>query len=67
MTDSQFISALKKGDQIAFRQLIDQYSKTIYNLCLSILQNEEDAESATQENFITIFALIKITPVYGVI
>jgi len=46
------IEALKAKDQIAFRQLVIAYSKDIFNLCLGIIPNIEDAEDISQEAFV---------------
>jgi RNA polymerase sigma factor (sigma-70 family) len=46
------ISLLKAKDEQAFRQLVNTYSKDIFNLCLSIIPNAEDAEDLSQEAFI---------------
>lgn len=59
MTDFEDIEALKQGNERAFIQLVDAYSTKVFNLCLSMLQNQEDAEDATQEVFSTVFLSIK--------
>lgn len=58
MIELEVIAALKRGDQKAFQQLVADYSQKVYNLSLGILQNEEDAEDATQEIFTTVFLSI---------
>lgn len=55
LTDFDDIEGLKRGSKQAFDKLLDTFSKKIFNLCLSILQNQEDAEDATQEVFSTVF------------
>jgi RNA polymerase sigma-70 factor (ECF subfamily) len=42
---------LKKKDPKAFRELVMQYTKPIYNLCMLYLTNDIDAIEATQETF----------------
>ena len=59
LTDFDDIDGLKRGSEHAFSQLLGAYSKKIFNLCLSILQNQEDAEDATQEVFSTVFLSVK--------
>jgi RNA polymerase sigma factor (sigma-70 family) len=46
------INELKSGDERAFRQFVDAYGKSIFNLCLNIVTNTEDAEDLAQETFI---------------
>lgn len=58
MIELEVVAALKKGDQKAFQELVAAYSQKVYNLSLGILQNEEDAEDATQEVFTTVFLSI---------
>lgn len=58
MVDFEEIDALKKGDQRAFQLLLDTFSAKVYNLCVGILQNTEDAEDTTQEIFTTVYLSI---------
>ncbi|HXB12048.1 MAG TPA: RNA polymerase sigma factor [Bacteroidia bacterium] len=46
------INELKSGDERAFRQFVDAYGKSIFNLCINIVTNTEDAEDLAQETFI---------------
>ena len=59
LTDFDDIEGLKRGSEQAFNKLLDTFSKKKFNLCLSILQNQEDAEDATQEVFSTVFLSVK--------
>lgn len=54
MEEKEFIQQLKKNDEKAFQLLVDLFSKKVYNTCVGMLQNMEDAEDVTQEIFITI-------------
>ena len=58
MDDFLDIEALKKGSQSAFSSLLSLFSQKVYNLCLRILQNEQDAEDVTQEVFTTVYLSI---------
>lgn len=49
---------LKEKSQSAFKQLVETYQDQIYNTCLGILQNAEDAEEAAQDTFIEVFRSI---------
>lgn len=51
----QLISKAKKGDQLAFKELVELYSERIYNLALRILKNPDDAADVLQETFVAIY------------
>lgn len=55
MTDQQIILALQQKSETAFRSLVDQYKDRVYNTCLGLLQNSEEAEEAAQDVFIEIY------------
>lgn len=44
-----------RGDQMAYSQLYDLYSSTIYRLCYSLVLHEQDAEDVVQEVFVYAF------------
>lgn len=54
MEDKEIITRLRMNDEKAFSTLVDLFSKKVYNTCIGMLQNVEDAEDVTQEIFITI-------------
>ena len=58
MNEEYFISQLKSGDGIAYKKLLDQFSKIVFNTCIGILQNTEDAEDISQEVFTEVFQSI---------
>lgn len=55
LTESEQIHLLKTGDSAAFERFVKEYQNKIYNTCLGILQNPEDAEDITQEVFISVY------------
>jgi RNA polymerase sigma-70 factor (ECF subfamily) len=59
LEDKEFIMQLKQNDEKAFSLLVDLFSKKVYNTCIGMLQNVEDAEDITQEIFLTIHLNIK--------
>jgi RNA polymerase sigma-70 factor (ECF subfamily) len=59
LEEKEIIIRLKKNDEKAFQILVDLFSKRVYNTCIGMLQNMEDAEDVTQEIFITIHLNIK--------
>jgi RNA polymerase sigma factor (sigma-70 family) len=52
-SDSQLLSAAKKGDRAAFGLLFERYSKKIFHSTLRITRNREDAEDALQDCFLS--------------
>jgi RNA polymerase sigma-70 factor (ECF subfamily) len=51
-TDEQLIEQIKNGAREAYGQLFSKYYQRIYNTCLFILKNPQDAEEVTQEAFV---------------
>jgi len=56
--DNRIIKGLKKQDEQSVVDLIDKYQGRIYNLAISILRNEADAEEITQDVFMTVYQKI---------
>jgi RNA polymerase sigma-70 factor (ECF subfamily) len=54
LEENEIIIRLKKNDEKAFQLLVDSFSKKVYNTCVGMLQNMEDAQDVTQEIFIII-------------
>jgi RNA polymerase sigma-70 factor (ECF subfamily) len=55
LQDLLLVDALKRGDESAFRELVDTRQGLVYNTVLGLVQNQEDAEDVTQEVFIKVF------------
>jgi RNA polymerase sigma factor (sigma-70 family) len=53
------IDRLKKGDQSAFKYIVDTWKDMVYNTALSIVQQPEDAEDVTQEVFVQVYQSIE--------
>lgn len=49
------IEGCKSGDQRAQFKIYKLYNRTMYNLSMSIVNNEIDAEEIIQESFLTAF------------
>jgi RNA polymerase sigma-70 factor (ECF subfamily) len=49
------VDQLKKGDESAFRTIVESRKDLVYNTALGLLQNPEDAEDITQEVFIKVY------------
>lgn len=48
-----------QGDRDARFQLYHLYSKAMYNICIRMVQNSEDAEDILQESFVAAFENLK--------
>ena len=54
----ELVEQLQRGDESAFRKLVDDYEAMVYNTVVGIVQNEEDADDVTQEVFIQVYQSI---------
>lgn len=58
MNEHELIQGLKKGDEAAFKYMVETYKDRVYNTALGIVQNAEDAEDVAQEVFIQVYRSI---------
>ena len=60
LTDLQeIIERVKKGDQAAFRTIVEEYRQQAFSMAFRILCNEEEARDVVQESFIKIWQKIE--------
>ncbi len=59
MEEKKLIKNLKLKDENSFKFLVEKYKDFIFNTCLSIVQNSEEADDISQEVFIQVFNSIK--------
>jgi len=52
--EEEIVRKAKQGDNQALAKLVDEYKERIYNLGLSMLKHEQDAEDVLQETFLTL-------------
>jgi RNA polymerase sigma-70 factor (ECF subfamily) len=57
--EQELIIALRQGEEPAFRWLVENYRNRVFHTVLNILQDETEAEDASQETFIKIFESIQ--------
>ena len=55
MNESELIQAARGGDEAAFEQLVRLHEKKIYNLCLRMCGDCEDAAEAAQDTFLALW------------
>lgn len=58
MQELELISELKSRNGTAYALLISQLGGKVYNTCLNLLQNIEDAEDISQEVFVSVYQSI---------
>ena len=58
INETELIEQLKKGDETAFKTIVEQWKDMVYNTILGIVQNETEAEDLAQDVFIKVFEKI---------
>lgn len=58
MNEQELIISLRKGEEAAFKYMVETNQDRVYNTALGIVQNAEDAEDVAQEVFIQVFRSI---------
>src|ERR1700675_286647 len=56
--DLELVRRIKRGDDEAFREMVERYNARVYSLSYGVLRNSEDAEEATQDAFLTLYRKI---------
>lgn len=59
MNDPGLLEGLKKGEEWAFKELVETWQNMVFNTALGIVQNFEDAEDVAQEVFVQAFQSIE--------
>lgn len=55
MEEKQIIEHLKNGDEFIYKYVYDLYTRMVYNVCVRMLGNKEEAEDLTQDVFVKVF------------
>lgn len=55
LNELELIDRLKKGDDAAFKVIVDTWQDMVYNTSLGIVQSAEDAEDVAQEVFVQVY------------
>ncbi|MBI9033336.1 MAG: sigma-70 family RNA polymerase sigma factor [Bacteroidales bacterium] len=55
LDNQQQIELLRKGDQKAFKLLVDQNFPKVYRTCLGIIHDRDDADDLAQDVFVEVF------------
>jgi RNA polymerase sigma-70 factor (ECF subfamily) len=57
--DPTLARALARGDEAAFRQLIDQQTGAVFRTCYRVLGSIDEAEDAVQETFVLAYRALR--------
>jgi RNA polymerase sigma factor (sigma-70 family) len=57
--NAELIARCKKGDHKAFKDVYELYSKSMFNVCVRMLNSRDEAEDTLQDSFISAFNNIK--------
>ena len=52
----EFLRRLRRHEQVAFHELVDQYSQALFRVAYSMVGNAADAEDVVQETFTAAFS-----------
>lgn len=55
VAENLLIKSLKKGQEDAYRQIVEEYGNRLLRTCYLILKDREEAEDVVQETFIKVF------------
>lgn len=58
-SDVQVISRARRGEESAFAELLRRFRAPVFNLCLRMLKNRDDAEDVAQDVFIKVFGMLE--------
>ena len=59
MNEKELILLLQQGDEAAFETLVRLYEKKVYTLCRRMCSNDEDAQEAAQDAFLSLWRSAK--------
>jgi RNA polymerase sigma factor (sigma-70 family) len=54
-TNAALIARCKDGDNRAFKEIYDLYAKAMFNICMRMINDRDEAEDVLQESFISAF------------
>ncbi len=58
MDEKKLIREIKKGEESAFKELVETYKDMVVNTCYGFLQNQENAEDIAQDVFVEVYQSI---------
>ena len=58
-SDAQVIARARRGEESAFAELLRRFRAPVFNLCLRMLKNRDDAEDVAQDVFVKVFGMLE--------
>lgn len=55
MSDQELIKQLKEGNESAFKIIVEKWQDMVFNTCMGLVQDANDAEDVAQEVFIQVY------------
>jgi RNA polymerase sigma-70 factor, ECF subfamily len=55
VSDADLVEAARRGDEIAFGELVERYQASVFRAALSVLGSREEAEDAAQDAFLAAY------------
>lgn len=64
--DKELIERAMRGDERAYRDLLERYQRPVYNICLRMVRNEQEAQDLAQDAFVKVFGMLdRYNPSYA--
>jgi RNA polymerase sigma-70 factor (ECF subfamily) len=56
--DRELIARARSGDEMAYRRLLGKYERAVFNICLKMVRDREEARDLAQDAFIKVFSML---------
>lgn len=64
--DRELIVRARKGNEAAYRALLEKYERPVFNICLRMMRNREEAQDLAQDAFTKVFSMLdRYNPTYA--
>jgi RNA polymerase sigma-70 factor (ECF subfamily) len=64
--DRKLIERARQGDERAYRSLVKKYERPVFNICLRMMRNRDEAQDLAQDAFIKVFSMLeRYNPTYA--
>lgn len=57
--EGKLVERLKQGDHAAFHEVVEAYEAKVYGMARGLTRNDEDAQDAVQDTFLSVFKNVK--------